>query len=103
MTPVDRLLRLAVRRWPAGLREEQARESAAELAALRAEPGRWRVRRGYERLAALAVVAAAGARPVPVGAGTVALPAVPPVLVLGTIAALTGGGGSPRRSSSVRH
>lgn len=43
MTAVDRLaealLRLAARRWPAEVREEQAREWSAELHALRAEPG----------------------------------------------------------------
>ncbi|MEV0134610.1 hypothetical protein AB0H83_39890 [Dactylosporangium sp. NPDC050688] len=43
MTAADRLaealLRLAARRWPAEVREEQAREWAAELHALRAEPG----------------------------------------------------------------
>lgn len=43
MTAADRLaealLRLAARRWPASVREEQAREWSAELHALRSEPG----------------------------------------------------------------
>jgi hypothetical protein len=46
----DRALRVAVRRWPVALREEQGREWAAELDALRHDPELSAVRRGYAQL-----------------------------------------------------
>ncbi|GAA4154866.1 hypothetical protein GCM10022251_25600 [Phytohabitans flavus] len=54
MSAADRvaeaLLRLAVRRWPAELRDERAREWGAELHALRSEPGTRGMRRAAGQL-----------------------------------------------------
>ncbi len=46
----DRLLRIAVRRWPAALRAEQAREWAAEIEVLRRDPARSPLWRAIDQL-----------------------------------------------------